>query len=350
VTPDPSGGPTALNALLRVVASIKLFARELRSEARPSGTALETLLRLAESLLADARHLAEVLGTAKGIDRIVPLLDKFDETGVRILRRAANSKTVTEASARTAIVRCQASAQVAEAKLLALLLPIRVTLEGASPPPSEYPLWGADRKLARRRHFVVRLDLVGYLNQLRALEVRLGSMDSERFLDVMKLFDEQITTLITPCILPSGCREEDVWLASNGDGAILSFPTAEAAHWFAECVHRIGHEGGQRIDGKIHELRFRIGISVGPLRERYPVSPLLLLSGWPLIESARLEQGGKEGAITISPQVFADLPAEIQRLYDPQGNRRPKRISGKPGEKKFPAYMWIVPRGRSAPA
>jgi class 3 adenylate cyclase len=179
---------------------------------------------------------------------------------------------------------------------------------------------------------VVQVDLAGYTEKVWSV---LGhGIDDE--IALVTFINQTIKDMIGEAfysVVPSAVDFTEGLLAGTGDGAILRFTDANAAHQFAIQLRDVASRHNAKIKSpkrdQSHEYVFRIGISYGRVMIRRLPFPLvgIEMAGIPLIESARMESKCQPGSVLVTRLFWERLKKEHQFMY-----KRIEKIEGKHGE------------------
>ena len=171
---------------------------------------------------------------------------------------------------------------------------------------------------------VVELDLVGFSDKVRLLEDELGA-------EIVFEFKDQIQRFVSVGLLAAGVEPGDTVLAETGDGALLLFADAAAAHHFARGVHDACSEHNAGRMSRDAERWFRIGAATGDVAERERDGKTEV-AGTAIARAVRFETAGTPGHFLVDAATYEALPPELQELYGPEeevpGKRR-ERFQGR---------------------
>jgi class 3 adenylate cyclase len=172
----------------------------------------------------------------------------------------------------------------------------------------------------------------------RAQAVLLAAAGSE----AVESLDRSIRQIVEGGTRAAGREPREAVLKWTGDGALLLFDEAIAAH---EVAVAIQHEAKRYNDDPMRSgvapdhrdlvLRcFRAGIAAGELTRQGDD-----YSGVAISEAVRLEAGGVTGEVRISPRVHAELAPAIQQLYGAEEDIPGKAHDGRSGMLRCHRYV-----------
>ena len=171
---------------------------------------------------------------------------------------------------------------------------------------------------------VVELDLVGFSDRARLLEDELGA-------EIVFVFQEQIQRFVSVGLLAAGVEPGDTVLAETGDGALLLFADAAAAHHFAQGVHDACSEHNAGRASRDAERWFRIGAATGDVAERERDGKKEV-AGTAIARAVRFETAGTPGHFLVDAATYEALPPELRELYGPEEEvpgKREERFRGR---------------------
>jgi len=183
---------------------------------------------------------------------------------------------------------------------------------------------------------IVELDLIGYSDKARELQENLGA-------EVVMQLNEQIQALVDAGLDAAGVPRNQALLADTGDGGMLLFDEAAAAHRFAQAAHRACEAHNQDTTLASAQRWFRIGIATGEVAMKVEAGTRKV-AGIDLSNVVRLETAGTAGHILIDADTYDALPGEFQSDYV-----GPEEITGKRNE-RFQVYRCIVTGPAPGPA
>jgi tetratricopeptide (TPR) repeat protein/class 3 adenylate cyclase len=167
------------------------------------------------------------------------------------------------------------------------------------------------------RGTVVVADMVGYSDIAKMLEENTSP-------NSVADLNRQIQNLISRAIAELPAVSPYYLISRTGDGAILLFEKAEAAHYFARTLHLLasGHNASRSV--ATAQRWFRTGIATGDVSRASTDSPGEY-AGIAIANAVRLESAAGAGEIVIDEPSFAELPSELQSLYGEPTTVRGKR-------------------------
>ena len=160
------------------------------------------------------------------------------------------------------------------------------------------------------RRVIVVADLVGYSTLAKPADEIAGA-------DGVAALGRRIGRAVDEALCET--RAEPISRKGTGDGAILVFEHAEMRERFAVALHEAAGREGRRLED-LGSRSFQIGIVVGEVL----VEPDGELQGFAISAVTRLEGKAPRGRIFVAVDVWAELPAEVQRLYGDE-----ETVSGK---------------------
>jgi class 3 adenylate cyclase len=174
---------------------------------------------------------------------------------------------------------------------------------------------------------ILVLDMVGSSTKLKTIEELLG-VEAARA--PIQELDKMLVAAMAAEHVP-----RSVMLKYVGDGVILAFEQAEAAHRIAAHMHKLSQEKNSGLTMPIAFTRFRIGIATGEVTEVQLQLAPNDLAGSTIVMAARFEAAGSAGGIVICPRTYDALTSEQRALY--QG---PKTYKAK--AEAYPGYICLL--------
>jgi class 3 adenylate cyclase len=186
-------------------------------------------------------------------------------------------------------------------------------------PPSE------EMKDERIVKTVVELDLVGY-NSI--------STHIEQGLDVVSVaaLNEQIRSFIHVGLQRANVASEGALVMTTGDGAILTFDSANEAFEFAQGVHEKTQEHNSSRTLPIGKRVFRIGMATGEIVIRNKAEGGFDIAGSTIARAVRLEAKAPPGGVLVDIPTFNSLRADLKTRFGSKQNVQGKR------DEQFEAY------------
>jgi class 3 adenylate cyclase len=171
---------------------------------------------------------------------------------------------------------------------------------------------------------VLELDLVGYGMLARELQSAWGPR-------AVTDLNRQIQGFVDEALSAVGLPRDETVMVTTGDGAILVFDQAAAAHHFAESLHaavrayNIDPEGAGRPGGG--GRWFRTGAVTGAIDMQPRPGGGYDIAGEPIGRAVRLETAARPGELLIDCPTYEALPGSARRCYGPE-----EEVFGKRGE------------------
>src|SRR5271166_6447693 len=157
---------------------------------------------------------------------------------------------------------------------------------------------------------IVDVDLVDYTSIAQFLQQSLGP-------SAVAQLNSQIQELINEALNAAGTSRDQAVMTTTGDGAILLFDSAEAAHVFSGALHRASEEWNRGKDTRTQRW-FRAGAATGQLTRTLAEDGRYSYSGTTIIDAVRLETASRPGEFLIDVPTYDLLPQEMRRLYGPE--------------------------------
>jgi class 3 adenylate cyclase len=182
------------------------------------------------------------------------------------------------------------------------------------------------------RKTVVDLDLMGYSRLARDLEDAAAVF----------AFNEEIQGYIDRGLEAAAVDRPGSVLATTGDGAILAFDEAAAAHHFARGVHAATRQANQ---GRPEDQwrRFRIGAATGEVEIRR-ADGQAEFAGTSIADAVRLQTAGRPGDLLVDRPTFDALPPDLKLDYEPE-----ETVHGKEHDPPYPVRRCLMVRGLAPP-
>ena len=158
---------------------------------------------------------------------------------------------------------------------------------------------------------IVCVDMVGYSTVARILEESLSSSQVEAL-------NSEIQRLINDALEQIGIMRSETLIAATGDGAILKFDTAEAAHLFAFALIEKAEQLNSSRTEQFAKRAFRVGAASGRISVKRIADGPLEAAGITIANAVRLETAGKYGDLLVDATTFSKLPTAYQSLYGPE--------------------------------
>lgn len=188
------------------------------------------------------------------------------------------------------------------------------------------------------RRTVQVIDLVGYSDVIRALEENLDSR-------AVATINEQIQEFITGGLRDVGVDRAESLMKTTGDGAILHFDSAEAAHAVGVAVHKRSASHNAARTERSAKRHFRIGMATGEITRQSLPDGSVEYAGITISNAVRLESQARPGEIVIDKDSYAALPQTIKLSY---GEEEP--VKGKRDEVFIARRCIVVPQPEMPPA
>lgn len=179
------------------------------------------------------------------------------------------------------------------------------------------------------RKTVAVVDMAGYSDIARLLEQNISAASVSEL-------NRQIQAFITRSLERLSASQPYVTVARTGDGIILLFDSADAAHTFAANVHRFAKEHNERRTESTAQRWFRVGVATGDVSTTANAESSREHAGITIADAVRLEAAAEAGEILMDAASYADLSQDFRRLYGPEEIVRGKR------EESFRARRCVV--------
>lgn len=155
---------------------------------------------------------------------------------------------------------------------------------------------------------VVELDLVGYSEKASTLEEQFDAA-------LVAQFNEHIQEFVDRGLAAVGSQRKGTVMATTGDGAILTFDSADDAHRFAVEVHNATQKHNAQKKQASAKRWFRVGIATGDLSEYTDSVGKSQIVGTVIISAVRLEASARPGQIVVDEATFNSLSKKLRDGY-----------------------------------
>lgn len=176
---------------------------------------------------------------------------------------------------------------------------------------------------------VTFVDLAGYSDIAKLLEESLGPK-------AVGELNDQVQNFIADAFKTSGSENDGTVEVTTGDGAIITFESAEQSIRFSLALHSAANQFSANKDTAQGQRFFRVGCAKGPIAINLTGDGAKSgLDGFTTTRAARLEAKAELSSVLIDEDVYTDLPHDLKERFD-----GPLEIAGKRNE-VFKAYQLI---------
>jgi class 3 adenylate cyclase len=192
------------------------------------------------------------------------------------------------------------------------------------------------------RKTVAVVDMVGYSSIARMLEQNISAASVSEL-------NKQIQAFMTRALEQLPPAQAYTVVARTGDGIILLFDGADAAHRFAASVHLFARGHNDLRSESTAQRWFRVGIATGEVSVTPRSGASDEYAGTTIANAVRLEAAAEAGEVMMDDVSFAELSPELRPLYGPE-----ETVKGKRDEsfrvRRYVVTPRVVPTGNGAAA